>query len=288
MTSITSPFAAAPAATGRRTDSYLYRHRGMATAEPHVGVARMLLLGVAGTAVWIAVQPLVGQAWVALFAALSGPNGILERLVEVRYAIGGRTVMVLPEVRFAAAEPGAAALAVHALVVAGIVAATFRMSEEKAPLVYFLRAVALIHGSSVLFHALPGRALPYDPGLYVSGMLSVGTVLVGLVPIVLAATHFLFDFGTPRKVGLMTVTMAWMALLVPVKVAVHALVLHAGGMVFLPLLFILFGLPVEVFLFIALYAWGMSWHEREPAQGSAVTHRPSPRTELPFPRHRAA
>lgn len=261
---------------GRRSGSYLFRHRGMAKPDGRVRVPRMLALGLIGTAAWIAVQPLVGQAWVALFTTLSGPSGMLDRLVEVRFDLWGRTVLVLPEVRFTVAEPGALALGIHALVVAAVLAATFRMNEEQAPLIYFLRAIVLIHGSSVLFHALPGRGLPYDPGAYVSGMLSVGAVLAGLVPIVLAATHFLFDFGTPRKVGLMVLIMAWMAALVPVKYAVHALVLHAGGMVFLPLLFILFGLPVEVFLFIALYAWGMSWRERGPVPGTVSTHRTSP------------
>lgn len=259
---------------GRQGGSYLFRHRGMAKPQATVRVVRMLGLGLAGLLVWIVVQPWVGQAWTSLFAALSGPSGILEGLVEVRYDLGGRTVMVLPELRFAAAEPGALSLGIHALAVLATLAATFRMSEERAPLVYFLRAVVLIHGSSVLFHALPGRTLPYDPGLYVSGMLSVGAVMVGLVPIVLSATHFLFDFGTPRKIALMVVTMAWMAVLVPVQYAVHALLLHYGGMVFLPLLFILLGLPVDVFLFIALYAWGMSWQEKGSARGNVSTHRP--------------
>jgi hypothetical protein len=35
-----------------------------------------------------------------------------------------------------------------------------------------------------------------------------------------------------------------------------------GGMIYLPILFVLFGLPIEVMIFIAFYGWGMSWKGR--------------------------
>lgn len=254
-----------------REGTYLHLHRGISRSSVEIRPARMIALGLAISLLWIALLPWAGSGWVAILGLLDGPGQVFDRLVAVEYTLAGRTVSVMPELVFQAPEPGPWAIAAHFAVCAAAFAWSFRLGEERAPLVYFLRALVLIHGTSVAFHAMPGRHLPYDPGAYVSGMLTVGISIMALVPIVLAATHYLFDFGLGRKLGVTAAAMGWLYLTIPVKYAVHAILLHHGGMIFLPILFILFGLPVEVFGFIAIYAWGMSWKTRPPSAAKPLS-----------------
>jgi hypothetical protein len=51
---------------------------------------------------------------------------------------------------------------------------------------------------------------------------------------------------------------------VPLQVLVHALVLQKS-LLFMPVLYIIFGLPVDILVVIAFYSWGMTWPFRHGA-----------------------
>jgi hypothetical protein len=53
--------------------------------------------------------------------------------------------------------------------------------------------------------------------------------------------------------------MAYLIALIPMQFAAHAFVLHHTSLLFLPVLFFSFGLPLDVMTFIAMYSWGASW-----------------------------
>jgi uncharacterized repeat protein (TIGR01451 family) len=61
----------------------------------------------------------------------------------------------------------------------------------------------------------------------------------------------------------------------PIKDAMHAVILYWGGLLYMPALFILFGLPVEVFAFIALFSWGMSWERARDRQDRNISAMPA-------------
>ena len=48
----------------------------------------------------------------------------------------------------------------------------------------YARMMVLGHGMSVIYHALPGRELPYTVGGYVTGLLAAGVTVIALVPVV--------------------------------------------------------------------------------------------------------
>jgi hypothetical protein len=49
----------------------------------------------------------------------------------------------------------------------------------------------------------------------------------------------------------------------PVHILLQATILQKS-VLFMPLLYIVFGLPVEVLMIIAFYSWGMSWATNPP------------------------
>jgi hypothetical protein len=246
----------------RRATTYLHLHRGIQREEATSHPFGMVLLGLVLCAAWLAVLPWAGEGWVWILDLLRDPLGMSDRTAAVHYVIGGRTVLVLPEAIIDGPQPSTPTVILNAVALLVLLIVSFIISVEKAPLRYFLRLIVLLHGMSVVYHALPGRELPYDVGGYVSGLLAAGVTVIALVPVVLSLTHWLFDFGVARKLGLALGVMAYLYVLIPFKYALHAIILHVGGMIYLPILFVLFGLPIEVMIFIAFYGWGMSWKGR--------------------------
>jgi hypothetical protein len=56
-------------------------------------------------------------------------------------------------------------------------------------------------------------------------------------------------------------------LFLPFQVLLQALILQKT-VLFMPLLYIIFGMPVSVLLIIAFYSWGMTWQFRPaPTRG---------------------
>jgi hypothetical protein len=127
------------------------------------------------------------------------------------------------------------------------------------PLRYVLRLLAFFQAGAQLFFGLWPWAFPYDGSGYVHGMLIADLMLISLIPVILGFTYFVLDFGFWRKALLASLTMAHMLVLVPLQYAVHAYVIHHLSLLFMPLMFFVFGLTVNVLVFISFYAWGVSW-----------------------------
>ena len=67
------------------------------------------------------------------------------------------------------------------------------------------------------------------------GLMRAGIGLISAIPLLFALTYYIFDFGL------------WSTL-------------------FMPLLYIVCGIPLNVMLIIAFYSWGMTWQFRSSAQ----------------------
>jgi hypothetical protein len=127
------------------------------------------------------------------------------------------------------------------------------------PLRYVLRLLAFFQAGAQVFFGLWPWAFPYDGSGYVHGMLIADLMLISLIPVILGFTYFVLDFGLWRKALLALLTMLHMLVLVPLQYAVHAYVIHHLSLLFMPLMFFVFGLTVNVLVFISFYAWGVSW-----------------------------
>jgi len=136
--------------------------------------------------------------------------------------------------------------------------ATYRISDEHLPWIYLLRFLALIHATALVYFAFAAARFPHDLSSYTVGMLYFGTILVGLVPPILGFTYYLFDFSFLQKLGLTLLTIAYLALFLPLQYMLHVYVLHKS-ILFMPLLYFAFGPFVDVLIFVSLYSWGMSW-----------------------------
>jgi hypothetical protein len=75
-----------------------------------------------------------------------------------------------------------------------------------------------------------------------------------------------------------------LVVLLPLQAVVHAWIIHRASLLSMPLLFLLFGVLLILFVYVALYGWGMSWRSDGPLD--AIDRRP-PVTPPRYPEGRA-
>ena len=110
------------------------------------------------------------------------------------------------------------------------------------------------------FAILPAR-FPHTPDSYMQGLVTAGIALISSVPLLFGLTFYIFDFGLLKKAFLTAITMTHLALFLPLQVLLQALFLQ-NTVLFMPVLYIIFGMPINILIIIAFYSWGMSWFFR--------------------------
>ena len=87
----------------------------------------------------------------------------------------------------------------------------------------------------------------------------VGMAFIAIVPIVYGLTYYIFGVSLIKKLSITLITMLYLGLVIPLQYIAHAYLVHTFSLVYMPILFLMFGLMIDVFLLIAFYAWAMSW-----------------------------
>jgi len=202
----------------------------------------------------------VARGWAGM---LDGWRGIMDlpgRIALVRYDFYGLLEFEVPFMSFASGLPGSAQWWWGLLFTLALGFGSYAVPPVVLPLRYVLRLLAFFQAGAQIFFGLWPRAFPYDGAGYVHGMLIAQLMLIALVPVVLGFTYYVLDFGVARKALLTVLTMLHMLVLVPLQYVVHAYVIHHLSLLYMPLVFFVFGLTVNVLVFVSFYSWGVSWH----------------------------
>ena len=88
-----------------------------------------------------------------------------------------------------------------------------------------------------------------------------------LVPIALGFGFYIFDHSLGQQVLITVLIVGHLAVLLPLQGLMHGWLIHHLSLVVQPTLFFVFGLLVEVLVFVALYGWAMSWRGSEIPDG---------------------
>jgi hypothetical protein len=202
----------------------------------------------------------VARAWMTMLGYWGSVVDIPGSVSLVHYDFYGLLEFEVPFMSFASGLPGNAQWWGGLIFTLVLSFGSYAVPPVVLPLRYVLRLLAFFQGGAQIFFGLWPQAFPYDGAGYVHGMLIAQLMLIALVPIVLGFTYFVLDFGVLRKALLTVLTMLHMVLLVPLQYVVHALVIHHLSLLYLPLMFFVFGLTVNVLVFVSFYSWGVSWH----------------------------
>lgn len=226
-----------------------------------MNVAAAISLFVFFSGLWLVCLPWVCRLWGFILS-----TGI--RMLPLRAELGLAERQLAPYLRVAVPYPrmdpvlpSAGQWLAACAATLSLFAASFLFSQKLLPLKYLLRAILLVQASALLYFALLPARFPHTPDSYLEGLVVSGIGLISTVPLLFALTHYIFDFGLPRKAFLTAITMAHLTLFLPFQVLLQALILQKT-VLFMPLLYIIFGMPLDILLIIAFYSWGMTWSFR--------------------------
>ena len=210
--------------------------------------------------VWVTFLPWVCRLWSSVFTLGLQNLPLQARLDTAEHRIG----LLRLEIPYLRVEPVLPTLTIWALTCAAtlfLFVATFFFTRKLVPIVYLLRGVLLVQASALIFFALFPAGFPHTPDSYMEALVNSGVGLISVVPLLFGFTYYIFDFGLWRKALLTALTMVHLSLFLPFQALLQALVLQKS-VLFMPLLYIVFGMPLDVMLIIAVYSWGMTWSFR--------------------------
>lgn len=130
------------------------------------------------------------------------------------------------------------------------------------PLSYLLRGVLLIQISALAYFGIISAQFVHTANDYMAGMMTTGLMLISFVPVLFALTYYIFDFGFFKKFAVTAITMTHLTLFLPLQLLLHARLLQES-ILFMPVLYVAFGLMLDVLVVIGFYSWGMSWESRK-------------------------
>lgn len=212
---------------------------------------------------WLGITPLVGQLWITLFRfwhdALELPGRVVSEAHEVLLIR-----MELPVVELTAGVPDTTTLVATAAVTGALFIASLCLPGRWLPFCYILRALLFIQATALVYFGVAGEAFPYSLSDYIHAMLVDGLALISLVPVIFLLTYYTFDFSGYQKVALTLLTMGHLVVFIPLQLMLQLYLLWHLSSLFMPLMFLVFGVPLQILLLITFYGWGMTWHRREP------------------------
>lgn len=258
-------------AGSRSTEDSLFRgHRGgvisMHRALTHfrlgpLNVVTSISLFLVFSFIWVIVLPALCHFWnhfLALslrFLPLSGTLEVATHHFSKSYRLD------IPYLRIYSVLPSFWTWSLTCAVTLLLLAATFLLPRQMVPILYLSRGILLVQATALFYFALWPVRFPHAPDSYMEALVSSGIGLISVVPLLFGLTYYIFDFGLWKKALLTTITMAHLTVFLPFQVVMQAMVLQTT-VLFMPVLYIVFGMPVDVLLIIAWYSWGMTWSFR--------------------------
>lgn len=145
-----------------------------------------------------------------------------------------------------------------AAIVCLLYAGSYFFPKKLTPVTYLLRAMLFIQVTALMYFLLIPARFPHTPDSYMEGLVSYRIALISAVPALFGLTYYIFKFGLIQKIALTILTMSYLSLFLPVQILLQAMVLEKS-VLFMPILYLVFGLPVDILIILAFYSWGMSW-----------------------------
>jgi len=243
--------------------SYFYDHRAVANIG-NMGrrISSAAGLAIVMTGLWIGVLPWVGSFWGHILILGRDALHLPGRIVMTYYEVGYGFAIPIPYLDLASGDPSKTIWWITAIIVIMLFMSSFRIPSRFIPATYYLRAVLFVQSTAlVYFFLFPGQ-FPFSLTSFFKGMISTSLFVTLLVPTVLGFTYFIFDFHLYKKVGLTVMLLAQMTMFIPLHYLAQAYLIYIFSLLFMPVLYLIFGVLIDVMIIIALYGWGMSWKAR--------------------------
>jgi hypothetical protein len=224
-------------------------------------IVTSILILVFFSGLWTMLLPWVCQFWNHIFGFALSRLPLHARLESVNYHLKTFQLSV-PSLRMEPIFPSIRIWTVSCATTIALFVLTFVSPRKWLPIVYLGRTILLVHASALAYFALLPASFPHTPNSYLEGLVTASLGLISVIPVLFALTYYIFDFGLLKKSALTALTMAHLVIFVPLQVLLQALILQQS-ILFMPVLYIIFGLPIDILLIISFYSWAMTWPFRQ-------------------------
>lgn len=237
-------------------------HRSLRHLRPDLAVLlEMSAVAVALTAAVALARPWLLHAW---DLAILWWAQHLQVPLSLATTGGGERVWTLADPA-ASLVPGPATGAVTATVVIAAFAATWWTNDRFTPLKYLVRTLCVVQLSALLYFMFTPASFPYTVGGHLESMLDAGYYLMLSMPLLLALGYGVLRLPLHQKFLHPLGVLAYFAVMLPHKALLHVLVLQHFSVLFMPMLYLCFGLVFDLMVFVSIYAWMVS---RTPARAA--------------------
>jgi hypothetical protein len=230
-------------------------HYGLDRVEIITAVVLVILL----SSVWLLLLPQVCHFWTQVLDTGIRVLPLRAELGSHEYHLTSNVSLVVPYPGMETVFPDTRTWAVTGVVTILLFAVTYFLPSHLVPVIYLLRGALLIQATALVYFGLIPAEFPHTPSGYLQGLLAAGLALISTVPLLFGLTFYIFDFSLINKVSLTAMTMAHLVVFLPLQLLLQALVLQKT-VLFMPVLYIIFGLPLDVLIIIGFYSWGMTWY----------------------------
>lgn len=261
--------AAQPAARGHRGGAILPHRSIHSLTLPKQRLASGLLTTLAFTLALVWLQPWIAAWWSQQLVWWMHVLPLPGQFTPAQEGPRDLFALVVPMIDVQLRGPHPAEPAAHALAAISVWVLSGWLPDSARPAAFLFRLGALINGAAVVYFQLWPASFPHSLMNHIGGGLHQSWTLMVLTPWLHLCTFYLFPFALWQRFALTALTLAFLFFLAPLQYATHAALVYQLGMIVLPLLHLLFGVMVPILGFVALYGWGMSWHDPASSQGEA-------------------
>lgn len=178
--------------------------------------------------------------------------------------------------------PSLTQIAATAVLAAAVWLWSGKLSDRFHPLKVGLRALSLIQWSACLFFWLVPASFPYTISSHASALMGMGLGFMFATGPMLALGWGILNMPLLHKILAPVAVLAYFALMLPHKALLHVWLLEHLSILFMPLLFLCFGALLDLWIFVALYAWLASTTPALAHADSATTPSLQPSTRTPL------
>jgi hypothetical protein len=239
----------------RRRSRHARPHRGLVRLEAAPYLVQVVLLPAFFVALLIEIEPALVDFWREFVMTWAQLLDIPVKPSH-RPAGWGELRLVWLFLESPTVLPGQTVLGAGLAVALLGFAATYLLRPRLVPLKYLVRIGCVLLAVSALVFLFAG--FPYSIADHVLALSGGGFILMATIPVMLALGYYVLRIPLAVKIFHTALIMGYFAVLIPLQIVVHMVLLQHFTALIMPILYLAFGALLNFVLFIALYSWAAS------------------------------
>lgn len=245
------------------TGRLIRRHRALRSLDLRTSsIVHPLSLTAASIVLVILLRNLITGSWAGILRFWCDSTGVDAVVGMAPRSGAGWFAYEVPALRVSSPLPSGEALGGSLIVVCVSMLIAYLFFRRFLPLCYLIWAISFIQLSALAYFYFSPSEFPYSVGAHVSSSLEMTLMLLVAIPVMLAVAYYPLNFSLAKKIAITVLMLGVVGIFAPHLYACHIVFMTHFSVLYMPVLFTVFGLLPIILIVIAIYGWGMSWAQR--------------------------